>query len=293
MNPHVQRLAEWLTEQGQPRKLRGANRKSAEFDCTQIDLVHCHVDGGMTPIMQLDLGKDIPGQAINIAEKIVTAAESHAHAFNLVQLYVCHLLWDGEKGAEYPMRFGGEVLRGESQATEPANAAGIISQQMRHTEAQARTNALLTSTIIQQMNRENQRKDERIATLEQERIQFLELMETLATKSHEREMAMLRETRKQNRIDSGVKYLQLLAPAAINGLCQKFGIPMLTSGGGISTPSAMAVKAWLKSLTEAQIMNILAHSAPEQQVALMTAYKELALKDESGFSDLAKPTESH
>jgi hypothetical protein len=288
---HIEALSEFFVEQCKPRRLRGTKKNPAtEVECSSLELVHAHVEGGQTIIMQLDIADMSENTAHKLATRLVEAAQEHAHAFNLTQTYGVHLLWDNTVGAEYPMRFGGELLKGELEPTEPANAAGVISQQMRHGEALARTNAQLTSGILTHMSQELRRKDDRIERLENRWFQMLETMEVLATKQHERELSKLTEERKQRRIDDGLRYMKLLAPSAINGVCKKFGIPLLMAGG-VSAPSVVAMKEWLKSLSEAQLLQILAASAPEQQAALLNAYKELALADEQGFQDLAAKSE--
>lgn len=289
MSKHVEGLALFLVDQCQPRKLRGGKKEPIE--CSAIDLVHCHAEGGQTIITHHDISDAVTERvARTLAGKLVLSAQNHAEEFDSVQTYSVQLLWETIAAAEYPMRFGGNLLKGVTESSEPANPTGLVAQAQRHLEAQARTNAMLTSNILMHMSAEITRKDARIEKLESKYFDMLDTMEVLATKQHDRELSSMRENRKQQRIDSGVQTLKLLAPAAINAVCKKFGMPLL-GAGGVSVPSTMAMKEWLKSLSEPQLLQILASSSPEQSAALLVAYKELALADENGFQDLAK-TES-
>lgn len=274
----LQELTQWL--QGQ------AVQKRAKAAAERVELQHLNADGSFAPLGSYPLAALTELELADVSATVYREAAEHAEHFPTPQDYSVVLHWPNKdssprSGAAKMLRMQGAPI-GQLTPTEAPTMAGQVQQMMRHNEAQMRINAQLVSGTTKLMADELARKDARIATLEAERVAAFEALEGIALAQHERQIDALKVERSQKRLDDGLQTLKLLGGPIVAAISTKLGVPMVSAD-----PQLGNVKLWLKSLTGAQLAQVLATSTPAQQVAIMSAYKSLALADEPGFAELA------
>jgi hypothetical protein len=278
----LQELAAFLVEQAHQREAPPirVELRHVNGDDTQAPMLSARLNAASSAELELEIG--------TVARRVFDFAIRDGKSYPTPQDYAVCLLWARTEdephtlGAQTKIRVPGREL-GALSPTEPATGPGQLAQLMRHIEAQARTNAGLVDRVTRIMADELGRKDARIAKLEADRAAQLETLEQLALHQHERQLAEIKQTREQTRLDEALAQLKLLAPPIVSAISKKLGGPQLYT----ADPEILNVKAWLKSLSHDQLTGTLARCTPAQQGALLHAYKVLALADEPQFADLA------
>jgi hypothetical protein len=254
----------------------------------RVELRHVNGDESQAPLISARLGDDLEVDIGAAARKLYEFAIRDARSYATPQDYTVCLHWARTEaephtiGAQVKIRAAGREL-GQLTPTEPATPPGQLAQLMRHIEAQAKTNAGLVDRVARILGDELVRKDARIAKLEADRANQLDQLEALALHNHERQLAEIKLAREQTRMDEGLATIKLLGPPIVSAISKKLGGPEIAA----ADPELLNLKTWLKSLSHEQLAAALSSSSPAQQVALMHAYKTLALADEKGFTDLA------
>jgi hypothetical protein len=281
MSDNSATLVTWVTKQATQA------RNGAIAD--RLEIQHTNSDGSNIPVGVYPLPPDLSESLL--AEVIAAAygdAAEHAQNFPTPQTYSVTLHWPGSAsahgGASRLVRLSG-APSGALSPTESANAAGLTGQLMRHLEASARINATVMGTSTKFLSEELARKDARIAKLEADRVEQLELLEQIATAAHDRQLDLLKAERGEKRLDDGLASLKLLAPVVVAGMSKKLGGPTVAA----QDPQVLVIKALLKSLTREQLAACVGAFTPTQSAVLVKLYQSLALADEPGFSDLAEP----
>jgi len=283
MNPTREHVTEFVERNAQ--HLRGDDLPEL------IALAHHNANGSQTPIGEWDLSAAVNDPEIRAAlvMELLQLAHRHAQLLSGPQDYDLSIHWPRSEtrpetiGASTRIRMAGAVQVGTLTPTEPANQAGLLSQLMRHLEAQARINAGLVERQTKMLGDELARKDRRIEQLELARSGQLDAIEQLALHQHERALEVMKAERTQRRMDDGLQSLKLLAPPMVAAISKRLGGPTMAA----ADPELLNLKTWLKSLSREQLLATLASSTPAQQAALMHAYQTLALADEPEFADLA------
>ena len=258
-------IARWIRDQVDDHCVRLALRQKTE-DAEQ------HVrEWSLVDIANVD----------DLVEEIETCA--HADSLNFRGPTLYGLFSYREAGKRYVSRtllrvagqgFNQAMMVGE---TEAADARGLTSQMMRHTEVASRIALGHTQEIILQYQQILAARDKRIEDLEARHFKVLELHERLASMQHERDMEIVRAQQSDKRTDFLKEKLDMLAPVLVS--------KMIGKGAGGAALGEELMRQFLKSLTPDQMTKIVGSLAPEQAAVIneiYLAYGEREVANEEG-----------
>jgi hypothetical protein len=257
-------IARWLRDQVEDSCVRVALRQKTE-DTEQ------HVrEWSLVDVANVD----------DLVEEIEACA--HADSLNFRGPTLYGLFSYREGGKRYVSRTLLRVAgQGFSQSmvgeTEAADARGLTSQMMRHTEVASRIALGHTQEIILQYQQLLAQRDKRIEDLEARHFKVLELHERLTSMQHERDMEIIRAQQSDKRTDFLKEKLDMLAPVIVS--------KMIGKGAGGAALGEELMRQFLKSLTPDQMTKIVGSLAPEQAAVIneiYLAYGERELEHETG-----------
>ncbi|HEY8075118.1 MAG TPA: hypothetical protein VIF62_13435, partial [Labilithrix sp.] len=132
-----------------------------------------------------------------------------------------------------------------------------------------------TADIIEYYRRALDARDRRIDELEARHSKMLELYEDLQSMRHERELAVIREHRADQRTQFLKEKLDMLAPVLMNKLLGK------GAGGASGAPvlGEELMRQFLKSLTPEQIEALMGMLRPEQAAVIGEVYEAYAKRE--------------
>jgi len=151
----------------------------------------------------------------------------------------------------------------DTGVSEPATQKGLVAQLMRHNEAIMRSNVLTTNQNLAMLQRTVANQYSHIEKLLDDRRENFEIVETLKSEHHERELATRESNSRQDRFDQMAEKANLLLPAVVNRIAGKKLLPETVS------PMQDMMKTFAESLSPEQIATIMPTLKPEQQIALM------------------------
>lgn len=210
----------------------------------------------------------------NLAAVIVSRAQSDADGIGpAIQRYVLLSLGgDDTVMGRQPFRLRGTSdldLDGDDEAgEEPANMKGLMSQLMRHNEAQARTMQMSLGSILTSQARRMESQDRLIERLMEDRLKSFEVVEEAMSRKHEREMEMESLRSKEQRTAFGLSKIMALLPVALSAF-SKGKIPT------DKTPMVLMVEELVNGLSEDQLKGIAGQLQPEQRIILLQVFKTI------------------
>ena len=237
-----------------------------EQRCSKFVLHHMGAAGKLGSEV-FTVPSDISEEAIgSTAEEIFEAGEADASGIGSTQSYVVLAFYGENKKHSGRFTFraqsdsedadGGEV-------TEPPTPAGIVSQTMRHNEAIMRTSSMAMGSAFNGLQSMVARQSEVIDNLMSERYKTVELIETLTTAKHEREIELLQEGRKDERQRELMSKFSPLIPMVANKLAGK---PMLPA----ADPQSLLLNEFFKTLTPTQFEGLRGVLSDEQTMMVMS-----------------------
>ena len=197
---------------------------------------------------------------------------------------------DGEEGDD--PAFGGARGRSRDEFGErfvgKPNERGLITQAMRHQEqtmqlaARGQADILKTyKDLLKQAAEREASLVERIRVYEREHMRNLEVMETLLTATHARDLEIRAQEKSEHRKDQVAQSLIAAAPVGVKTIVEKFlgsSVPMPTPGGHATHLESM-ISGFMSSLTPEQIALITQPNSPlfnpAQQLALAEVMSEV------------------
>lgn len=155
--------------------------------------------------------------------------------------------------------------------TEPANAGGMISQMMRHTEAAFRLGTGTALTMQDKAQKMIDRQSDRIEYLEGQRLEVLETMETVFINKHGRDMEAIKSLGSEERKKLAATKLLELAPSLAATVAGKILPP-----NKIDAITAHAARDLFEGIDEKQLQGMLQALPQEKQIAMFQLMKRLA-----------------
>lgn len=207
-----------------------------------------------------------------------------------LQKYVLHAYHTGDN-ERHTSRFvlklqGIDDDEGDDLDSEGTGKDGQIAQQMRHSEALAKVNAGMMSTMVTGFNamigRQSsmlERQSAMIETLLADKIAGIESMRQLSDEAEEREIRLIQSRAKAKGVEKLIDRLGMLMPAAVNKIAGRAILP------DRDPALMMLVKGFITSVAaDDKKMEALASIlSPEQAVAFMNILEEVSAKDENGL----------
>lgn len=224
--------------------------------CTGFSLVHMR-GGQEVELKTIKIGSR-QWEPKDLAELFESTAETFAGGVPGTQQFQVMAFYDDNERPQsfYPFRKTCDPEH-DGITTEPPTPTGQLSQMMRHLEAKERMTSQYTVSIFSILERTVKVQADRIAALEKEQFDAVDLAKEMILKSasenHGREMELLKA--KQSAGDRE-KVLALL-PAVVNRVTGKEIFPQSTADSALFENLA-------GSLTEKQVQQLASILTPEQ-----------------------------
>lgn len=224
--------------------------------CTGFSLVHMR-GGQEVELKTIKIGSR-QWEPKDLAELFESTAETFAGGVPGTQQFQVMAFYDDNERPQsfYPFRKACDPDH-DGITTEPPTSTGQLSQFMRHLEAKERMTSQYTVSIFSILERTVKTQADRIAALEKEQFDAVDLAKEMILKSvaqnHDREMELLKA--KQSAGDRE-KVLALL-PAVVNRISGKEIFPQSTADSALFENLA-------GSLTEKQVQQLAGVLTPEQ-----------------------------
>jgi hypothetical protein len=196
-----------------------------------------------------------------LMDEMQSAAENDAAAMPVgVQTYVVQAYYEGEEkpAARWTLRAQSEDDSDDApNASEPPTPTGLVAQTQRHLEVVMRANSLGLTTVLQHMTNTINRLSAQNEALLADKLHQIEVVETLAKATHERELDMRREERRALATQAGIEKLSMLLPHMIKKLTGKQLLPS-------ENPTVVALKSFFGSVTTDQLEGLQKLLSPDQ-----------------------------
>lgn len=284
----VNNLAKWLrecvymTDDDDPR--------------ARLSRVVCHqlVKGNRRgeEVFHLDAPKKLGEEwADNAAMEVYGKLQIETATLGGLQKYALYAYHTGDND-QHSSRFviklqGTNDDEGDDLDSEAPDKGGLISQNMRHTEAMAKIVAAMIptmvsgySSMIQRQASMLDRQSGMIEKLLADKIEGIETMRQLGDEAEEREIRLVQARAKARGVENLVGKLGLLLPAAANKIAGKPIFPVQDAS------VMMMVKGLFTSLAsnEEKLKQLAAIMQPEESVAFMNILEEVSAKtDDNGL----------
>jgi hypothetical protein len=206
-----------------------------------------------------------------LSDEILLQAQSDADGMGRrIQRYGIYVYISAQTSpvASTTLMFQGEGMEeggDEPLDTEPANSKGLLSQLMRHNEANARTSTLAMGAVVKEQARIIERLTQQNEVLQGKVLAAVELTEELQSAKHERDMAWKQLEKRQQLTGELFEKIQILLPVVANKVLGKPVFPEAID------PRVMVVKEWAESLSTSQVDSLRRILKPEQVIALLDA----------------------
>lgn len=217
-----------------------------------------------TPISETDL-------AYNFLEPLFETVLEDANGWELPNKYCLELhLEFGEPHISFPL-----IVRGENhtnmQASEPANATGVLAQVMRQNEFLSRgMGAMVTqlSDMLEKMAARQMQHDER-------RMQMFAALEEAETRRHDRDLERKKAEQEDARKERMLAMALPMIPVVANKL---LGKPALQE---THNPKVEAIRAAFREMSPEDINRLMAALPPEKFLVLASLFEEVMKDDEA------------
>lgn len=231
---------------------------------TKLILVQVMLNGGESILQEFNLdaqyGYD-ESAVKNIVAEFMATAQDDADGSTSVNSYCIKAMKGLAKGERSPLF----RLRNESSenlessmlgASEQPTMVGLLSQLMRHLEADRRTSSVKDEIYARAMIQTVSSQNERLKHYEDKHFEFLLKLEEMANEKEGREIARLQATSREKRLDEALKTFKPLVPIAISKLK---GVPQSEKPALQLT----ALKQVIKDLEPTQIEKVLEILGPK------------------------------
>jgi hypothetical protein len=202
-----------------------------------------------------------------MAEEMFEAGEGDACGFGSAQSYVVLAYYGEQKKPNGRFTFRARPDLDDdfdtTGQTDSPTPAGIVNQTMRHNEAIMRTNNLGMGEAFRTMQAVLTRQAETIERLESARMESIEVLESLMTSKHERELELLQAAQKGETQKEMVDKLSPLIPLVANKLVGRKLLPA-------PDPQSMMLNEFFKTLTPEQLEQLNNVLTPEQALVVLS-----------------------
>ncbi len=217
----------------------------------------------------------------SLSDEILSIAQTDADGQGGVNRYVVYLHAKDEPRtvAKHPFKLRGiKDEFDEEGGDEPATLKGLVAQQMRHTEAMAKTMVHSVQGITQIMARRLEESDRTISRIMEVNQKNQQLLEDARNEEHTRNMELLQFEAKETRKSQMFEKLSVLVPVVLNKLA---GQKIMNA----DDPMVMMLKSFSESLSPEQMKSIQGTLKPEQAILLINIMKSTNQKQLSNGED--------
>jgi hypothetical protein len=254
----------------------------------RIVVRHITIDERQNEISAVGLQGFVPNEPAlgTLADDVATTIVNDASGFGGIQKYLVIACLGEALLARLPVRqTTSEVRIGDAVDSEPPTPHGLLSQLMRHNEAQARLFASAMGQIVSTMGNTIERQKADIDRADAIRIEALQRIEDLISQKHARKIETLREASRAKRFESLFGLAMGLAPVVADRVLGK-----KIFGGAAAGPTRTLIKRFAESLTDDQKLKMLGVLDPTQVVALQELFASVSGQEAAGAGGDATQT---
>lgn len=241
--------------------------------CVRLQLLH--LGGRQTGVRTWEIPPErCEESALDVyAAEILDAAQEDAAARFGRQRYMVCAYYAASPGAVAESRvfnrYGGGEEDGEEEVdSEGPTSRGLLTQLMRHNEANARAVVGQTQQILRAQGDMLERALARVSSMEERHGQAVQIYETLLTDRHTRELATKEHELKVRAWTEGFEKLSLLVPVLVN---KAAGVRLLPEPASVTNA---IVESIVDSITPEQAEKMAGVLTPEQMIALMSLVED-------------------
>lgn len=214
--------------------------------------------------------EELEDEIVSITDEFRETAQDHSAEASRTQRY--QVVAYGEQSeviGTYTFRLRPNPDTIDPGESEPATSTGALALSMRLTESYAKMTLAALGSLVGQQSEVIAQLSARNRHLEEKNIEGLELLETLMTSQNERDMALMKEAKKEERKDRlltrGEQIVGQLLPAMLDNMSAK-----------------KPIQEFLGSLDDDQTMAILQTLRPDQVKKLGELLEEKGGNDGKG-----------
>lgn len=249
-----------------------------EKRCSRFVLHHMGATGKLGSEV-FTIPADIPEERIEAtAEEVFEAGEGDASGIGGgLQTYVVLAFYGDNKkhNGRFTFRARGDEDDWDDggETTEPPTTQGAMAQSMRHTESIMRTSTAAMGSSFQGLQHMVTQQSQIIADFMDDRFKTAELIESLTTAKHERELELLREARKDETQKQLLENFKPMIPVVMNKLAGKKMLPE-------ADPQSMMLKELFKTMKPEQLATIQGALTPQQAMIVLSLANNYVGTDE-------------
>lgn len=230
----------------------------ARHGAMRLEVVHGGTKGGPPiQIYHLDPSEGLDGAALS--KEIVALSKNDAETHGGPQTYLLKVYREDDDSRP-SFQTGFKVDGGEAGPAPDGASHQVIAMMAKHVEGLVRTIQLMTADTNERLIKVIDAREKRIGELEDKVTSFLSLQEEMMQENHKRALDLKKEEAAEKRKDAAFSKFMMLLPAIVNKWAGKPVLPDNSSAG--------AMKQFLESLEESQMLSIMSQLKPEQVTLL-------------------------
>lgn len=212
-----------------------------------------------------------------LRDRVEERCERHARLGSTVGTFAVEAIDEGGKSLGFEVfRVSANVPGSKVVLSEPANEVGLLAQLMRHNEFHQRTMASTTATILDWQAKMLDEAKKEAQGANDMRLKMFEVMEALADKRHERDLAREEQSSRLKLKQDALEKVMSLGSLVAGHIAPQLAPPEKAQEFGL----AVAAIRIFETLTPDQLRAILGLLGPEQQALVLRAMQTMAAQRE-------------
>lgn len=244
---------------------------STKGPCRMIELRYKGSNDGSAPVKAWSIvsGMTVEGLTKEITDVAQEDADDNGDPHTVYILFP--FFGTSERpGGRKPFRVEANLINSkedEPEISEPRNAKGMLSMQMRHNENQHKTSTGHSLDLHRILRLENESLRAEVADYKKDYMELLRSFKQmyLDKETHEANMAKIR--RKEEFFAGLMEQGKIFLPTVLNRVA---GVPLLPES---TTPMAEMFRQWFKTLTEDQLAGLGNILSPQQMMPILDTMK--------------------
>jgi hypothetical protein len=236
--------------------------------CSHFTLHHMGGNGKIGSEVVTVTSKGDDAGIMDAVTELLDSASSDATGLGMIQTYVVFAYYGEAKKSKgrFPFKASpndeAEPNEG-TQLTEPPTTTGMVTQLMRHNENIMRVSAASMSSVLTAMQTMIAKQATTIEQLTGDRLETLDVMESLMSLKHDRDMESSRETAK---IERNKQLVDKLGPLVAIVANKVVGRPLLPS----RAPQDLALGELFKTLKPEQLEKLAGVLTQDQLMLILS-----------------------
>ena len=219
-----------------------------------------------------------------IAAEISNAAQDDCDGIGGAQQYVIHAFYEHSpqehKGRHVFSLRAPDASSSEDDRleTDPPTKQGILQMQMRHNEMIMHNYIGGMTRVVETLQRQNAKLAETVEALTSEKLENMQLIESLMTGDHDRKMAEMKIKAEVKKSEENWQMLRTMLPVVLNKLAVGAGLSPGQLLPEAATGMELQLTSFAESLTPEQFHAICDRLNPAQRIAFVDFFTEVQKK---------------